>query len=235
MKEIRLYTAQTLAAETEVQLEDRAGQHLQVLRATTGQAVTLFNGDGRDYAASVSHCKPWRLSVHSALPGLPIPGLRVRLAQAISKGERMDYAIQKATELGVAEIIPLWSERVEVRLDKQRLEKKIRHWQGVVSSACEQCGRADVPSILTPCNLPQLQGPGIYLHPKATQPLLQRKDIDNPITLAIGPEGGFSDKECLQLSQAGFTGSRLGPRVLRTETAPVVALSLLMAGWGDLN
>ena len=148
----------------------------------------------------------------------------------------MDWILQKATELGVAAIVPVASERSEVRLDGERAEKRAAHWRNVVVSACEQSGRARIPDVAAPCaladalaNLPAMR---LLLDPEATQPL-PSDIIDNACALAIGPEGGWSPSDIATLGAAGFVGSRLGPRVLRTETAGIAAIAALQARHGD--
>jgi 16S rRNA (uracil1498-N3)-methyltransferase len=162
--------------------------------------------------------------------------LHIHLGQGLSRGERMDWAIQKATELGVTEITPIFSDRCEVRLKDERADKRLMHWRQVAISACEQCGRSRVPVIHPPLLLAdwlkQTEAElKLVLHPVA-EPLVSHA---KPATLAflIGPEGGLSDAEVEQAQSAGFHAARLGPRVLRTETAPVVALAVAQQLWGD--
>jgi 16S rRNA (uracil1498-N3)-methyltransferase len=162
--------------------------------------------------------------------------LQIHLGQGLSRGERMDWAIQKATELGVTEITPIFSDRCEVRLKDERADKRLLHWRQVAISACEQCGRSRVPVIHPPVLLAvwlkQTEAElKLVLHPVA-EPLVSHA---KPATLAflIGPEGGLSDAEVEQAKDNGFHAARLGPRVLRTETAPVVALAVAQQLWGD--
>jgi 16S rRNA (uracil1498-N3)-methyltransferase len=167
--------------------------------------------------------------------------LHVTLAQGVSRGERMDYTIQKAVELGVTRIVPLISERCEVRLEGERLTKRVQHWQAVAASACEQCGRNRVPPVLAPVPLNSwlaepVHGLRLVLNPLAPATLTSLSTPDDRlITLLIGPEGGLSDAEVKRAQQSGFVGIRLGPRILRTETAAVTALSALQMLWGDLG
>ena len=152
----------------------------------------------------------------------------------------MDYTIQKAVELGVSRIIPLFTEHCGVQLQGERLEKRVKHWQGVVVSACEQCGRNRIPPVDTPATLTQwLAMPGeglrLVLAPDAEYSLAQLPAPSGPVTLLIGPEGGLSDQEIALAKQAGYTGLRLGPRILRTETAAVAALAAMLGTWGDFR
>nr|MBF0684356.1 16S rRNA (uracil(1498)-N(3))-methyltransferase [Pseudomonas sp.] len=179
--------------------------------------------------------KTVRVQLHESVSGMQESRLRVHLGQGLSRGERMDWAIQKATELGVAEITPIMSERCEVRLKDERADKRLAHWRQIAISACEQCGRSVLPVIHPPQPLTEWLATDaelkLVLHPVA-EPLASHLA---PTTLAflIGPEGGLSDGEVAQAQGAGFQAARLGPRVLRTETAPVVALSVAQQLWGD--
>ncbi|CAM5565518.1 Ribosomal RNA small subunit methyltransferase E OS=Stutzerimonas stutzeri OX=316 GN=CXK95_14540 PE=3 SV=1 [Stutzerimonas stutzeri] len=209
----------------------------RVLRLSNGSAVQLFDGSGQEYLGELVEVgkKQVRVELRQQLAGLPESPLRIHLGQGLSRGERMDWAIQKATELGVAQITPLISERCEVRLNDERADKRLAHWRQIAISACEQCGRSVVPTIHPPQQLgdwlPVEAELKLVLHPVAA-PLTSHAQ---PRTLAflIGPEGGLSEHEVEQAQQAGFQAARLGPRVLRTETAPVVALSVAQQLWGD--
>lgn len=210
----------------------------RVLRLSVGAAVQLFDGSGKEYRGELSSVtkKTVQVNVQECLDGLPESSLHIHLGQGLSRGERMDWAIQKATELGVAEITPLFTERCEVRLNDERAQKRLEHWQQIAISACEQCGRSKVPVIHSPQSVKDWQADvkadlKLLLHPVA-QPLTEHA---TPSTLAflIGPEGGLTEDEVTQASQVGFQPARLGPRVLRTETAPVVALSVAQQLWGD--
>ena len=164
--------------------------------------------------------------------------LAVHLGQAISKGDRMDYAIQKAVELGVAAITPLYTEHGDVRLRGEREAKKLAHWQAVAASACEQCGRAVVPTVHFPMTLAEWlternEALRLVLHP-GTRGVLEQATAPDSVALLIGPEGGLSAKDLETALAVGFMPLSLGPRILRTETAPVVALSLLQYRFGDL-
>ena len=210
----------------------------RVLRLAAGDAVQLFDGSGQEYLGELVEVgkKTVRVELRDALAGMAESPLRVHLGQGLSRGERMDWAIQKATELGVAEISPIVSERCEVRLKDERADKRLAHWRQVAISACEQCGRSVLPVIHAPVALADWQRQvdadlRLVLHPVA-EPLASHA---RPGSLAflIGPEGGLSDAEVDAAKAAGFHAARLGPRVLRTETAPVVALSVAQQLWGD--
>lgn len=218
--------------------EAQAHYIARVLRLAAGDAVQLFDGSGHEYRGTLLEAGKKRVTVElvEALPGLAESPLRIHLGQGLSRGERMDWAIQKATELGVSEITPLFSERCEVRLSEERGDKRLAHWRQVAISACEQCGRSVLPTIHPPLALADWLAQTtaelrLVLHPVA-EPLTSHA---RPASLAflIGPEGGLSDAEVAQAQRAGYQAARLGPRVLRTETAPVVALSVAQQLWGD--
>ncbi|MEO9331205.1 16S rRNA (uracil(1498)-N(3))-methyltransferase [Ectopseudomonas guguanensis] len=212
----------------------------RVLRHAAGDAVQLFDGSGREYLGELIEVgkKTVRVELHEAFDGLAETPLRIHLGQGLSRGERMDWAIQKATELGVSEITPIVSARCEVRLKDERADKRIAHWRQVAISACEQCGRSVLPLIHPPLELDawlqQVEANlKLVLHPIAAA--LQSHAKPDSLAFLIGPEGGLSDAEVDQAKGAGFHAARLGPRVLRTETAPVVALSVAQQLWGDLQ
>lgn len=243
MRLTRNYVDVALAVGGVVTLSENATAHLvRVLRLGLGDACVLFNGDGADYegrlialgkrGAEVEIMARRELQNESAL--------RLTLAQALARGEKMDWVLQKATELGVAAIIPLATERTEVKLDAERGEKRLTHWRGVIAAACEQSGRARLPQLVAPLALRDWltasPEPGWYLDPDAEHNL---RDLpvppDHALTLVIGPEGGLGERDLASLRAAGFRGLRLGPRVLRTETAGLAVLSALQAIHGDLG
>ena len=210
----------------------------RVLRLAAGDAVQLFDGSGQEFRGQVLEVgkKHVRVTLDQALPGQPESPLHIHLGQGLSRGERMDWAIQKATELGAQEITPIVSERCEVRLKDERADKRMAHWRQVAISACEQCGRSTLPVIHPPTSLADWTASveadlKLVLHPVA-EPLTSH---ERPARLAflIGPEGGLSEAEVEQARGKGFQAARLGPRVLRTETAPVVALAVAQQLWGD--
>jgi 16S rRNA (uracil1498-N3)-methyltransferase len=241
MRQSRIYTTQTLNVGDSLELETRAGHYLaNVLRISAGKSVILFNGDGKDYTCEVQTVRKQQVTVsllESHICNTESP-LHLTLAQAISKGERMDYSVQKAAELGVAVFQPLFSRRVAVKLDAKREEKRLAHWQAVAISACEQSGRARVPTILEPMSLvdwlaADIPGERLVLAPEATCKLSGFKPSDKRLSLLIGPEGGFEDDEVQQACRAGCIAVSMGPRILRTETAGPVAMALLQAIAGD--
>ena len=222
------------------QLPEASAHYIsRVLRLNVGAAVQLFDGSGTEYRGELAEVGKKQVAVmlRDQLAGLPESKLHIHLGQGLSRGERMDWAIQKATELGVAEITPIVSERCEVRLKDERADKRLAHWRQIAISACEQCGRSVIPIIHPPMSLPDwvtLEAElKLVLHPVA-EPLSAHPP---PATLAflIGPEGGLNDSEIDLAHSTGFQPARLGPRVLRTETAPVVALSLAQQLWGDFQ
>lgn len=166
--------------------------------------------------------------------------LRITLGQGIARGEKMDWILQKATELGIARIVPLVTERTEVKLDEERAERRVAHWRSVVAGACEQSGRTRLPEIVAPLRLDRWLGDlgddaalRLALLPEGDASLRQFQQIENGVVLCVGPEGGFSDNDVAQLRQAQFHGLRLGPRILRTETAGIAAIAALQAFFGD--
>ena len=242
MRQSRIYTPQPLLSTAMVELAGPASHYLtRVLRLSGGDAFVLFNGDGRDYSAEV--CEIKGQSVLAKLTGSTVPDnescLKITLVQAISRGERMDYCLQKATELGVFCIQPVTSRRVEVRLDEKRQAKRLTHWRGVVISACEQSGRALVPEVKIPLSLDEWAGSAdvhqrLVLDPAAALGMSSVPITGGSVSVLVGPEGGFSNKEMEDLQAKGVTAVGLGPRVLRTETAGPVAIAVLQAVVGDL-
>ena len=221
--------------------EDVAAHLLRVLRLQVGDACVLFNGDGHDYDARISALgkREARAEIVAARRIDNESPLRIILLQGIARGEKMDWILQKATELGVARILPVTSERSEVKLDAQRAEKRLAHWRGIVVSACEQSGRAVIPDVAAPQSLAQgaglRAGRGFILDPFAEASLSSLQGVAmDACTIAIGPEGGWSPRDREQLVAAGYEGLRLGPRVLRTETAGLAAIAALQAMAGDL-
>ncbi len=236
----RFYVSQPLRPGR-VELPDASAHYIsRVLRMQAGDALQLFDGSGLEFAGVIAAVgkKSLTVELESSQPGQPDSPLRVHLGQVLSRGERMDWAIQKATELGVTEITPLFSERCEVRLNDERTQKRLEHWQQVAISACEQCGRSSVPLIHAPVAVSQWQAVveadlKLVLHPDE-QPLASHARPQR-LALLIGPEGGLSPSEVSAAQSAGFAAACFGPRVLRTETAPIVALSLAQFLWGDFS
>ncbi len=238
----RIYCPQLLQAGSKLSLDEHHVAHLiRVLRMNDGDAVRVFNGTGEEFAANLCDVqkKSASIQLQQCLRSEPATALSLHLGQVISKGDRMDFTIQKATELGITDITPLWSERCDVRLKGERLDKKLEHWQNVAVAACEQSGRTWVPEIHQPVHFldwtsARQEDVRLLLHPHQQKPL---RDYAQPDTIAllVGPEGGFSDTEVEQALQAGFAGLTLGPRILRTETAALAALSVLQFQWGDFS
>ncbi len=243
MRISRLYTPERLAPDREVTLDEKTGHYVfRVLKLRAGDPVVLFNGDGSDYAAELLSNRRDRveLVVSARLPALAESPLAVTLVQAVGKGDRMDLSLQKATELGVTAVRPLFSERTGVRLDGDRLDKRMEHWRRVMISACEQCGRAVVPTLLEAVGLDDwlaspARGQRLCLAPGASRALAGIEMSADGYELVVGPEGGFSDLEFQCMDRAGVTRMAMGPRVLRTETAGPAALAVLQALHGDFR
>ncbi|MBK1649361.1 16S rRNA (uracil(1498)-N(3))-methyltransferase [Rhabdochromatium marinum] len=242
-RRIRVFTDEPLAGDREVTLESTTAKYLlKVLRLRAGDNFWLCDGQGRDFPAQIQRTQGTHLIARLGPPGdlEPPPTLHIRLGLGVSKGERMDFAIQKAIELGVARITPLWTQRSVVRLDGERLARRLTHWRGVITAACEQSGRRWMPelqpaSALTPW-LAAGQPQGLLLHHGAASGLDQLPPPrDGLLTLLIGPEGGLAPDERRQASDHGFTAVRLGPRILRTETAPLAAIAAAQILWGDFR
>lgn len=238
----RFYSPTPLQVGIEVSLDATAAAHaIKVLRLPVGSRITLFDGNGGEFLAELSAAgKHPQARILAHQPVERESSLDITLVQAIARGDRMDYTVQKAVELGVNRIVPVISTRSVVKLDAARAEKKQRHWQGIVRAACEQCGRNRLPEIDQPVTLDSFLvnsapvGLRLVLNPLVATPFgsLQPAKL---VELLIGPEGGFSDEEIGQIEKAGFTGLRFGPRILRTETASVAVLGALQTLWGDLS
>jgi 16S rRNA (uracil1498-N3)-methyltransferase len=240
----RLYVPGPLAPASEAELPESAAAHVaRVLRLRPGDPLVLFDGSGADFHAEVTSIGGSRVRVRilERVPGLAESPLRVTLVQAVSRGERMDWTLQKATELGVCRIRPVISARSVVRLDGDQAGRRLRHWEAVVASACEQCGRSVLPVVEPPVELARhLAGAPaaaarFLLGPRSAQTLASRAAGLDDVELLIGPEGGLDDAETGTALAAGYVAVRLGPRVLRTETAGIAALAVLQALAGDLR
>jgi len=242
MSNPRLYVPSPLATQTTLALPEAAAHHAaRVLRLRSGDAVTLFSGTGGEYSARITAIGKHDVTVaverHDPVEReSPLP---VTLVQAVSSGERMDLTIQKAVELGVARIIPVESERCVVRLKGERAEKRVAHWQQVAISACEQCGRNRIPEVrmISPLDVwlaaEEIDALRWVLLPSADRALRDLPRPQKPIELLVGPEGGLTDAEAAAARRAGYQPVRLGPRVLRTETAAPALLAAVQALWGD--
>jgi 16S rRNA (uracil1498-N3)-methyltransferase len=235
-------TASPLTVGALLQLDDDAANHVgRVLRMQVGQTLQLFNGDGNNYDATIVQVDKRQLQVHidAVMSNYNEAPVAIHLGQGISRGERMDFVLQKSVELGVNAITPLFTERCGVKLAADRLDKKHQQWQKIVIAACEQSGRSVVPVVHQPqslggwlASLPSALR--LTLDPHAATPLRQHVAAAKRIQLLIGPEGGLSDTEVNQANTHEFTPVRLGPRVLRTETAALAALSVIQYQFGDL-
>jgi 16S rRNA (uracil1498-N3)-methyltransferase len=242
MRLVRVFVEGPLREGDRLTLPAAPSHHLiSVLRVRSGQPLVVFNGEGRDYSAEVLTATRRGVAAEIGPAGDAEPplALRVHLGLGISKGERMDFALQKAVELGVARITPLFTDRSVVRLEGERLLRRRGHWEGVVVAACEQSGRRRLPELALAVSLDDWLGEDhaypILLHHHGRMPLTFIPSPDGSLTLLVGPEGGLGDAERGRAQQVGFTEARLGPRVLRTETAPLAALAVVQALWGDLK
>lgn len=243
MPQNRFYCPEKLAIGAMANLPESAAIHAsRVLRLTEGDKAILFNGDGFDYACTLISVKKNVVMVKvtsSTLISNESP-LNITLLQGISSGDRMDYTIQKAVELGVRHIQPIATERSVVKLNQERAEKRVIHWQNVVISACEQCGRAYVPKVEMPLTLahwlannPNSKSCRILLNPVGAKRFADINKPTSDIELLIGAEGGLSQNEIDTASSNGFQSIILGPRVLRTETAALTAIASMHSLWGD--
>ncbi|MES9877656.1 MAG: 16S rRNA (uracil(1498)-N(3))-methyltransferase [Candidatus Sedimenticola sp. PURPLELP] len=243
MREYRIYTQQSLNPGNRVMLEEGPARHLvQVLRLKAGAELTLFNGKGSEFSARIGTIgkRSVEVEVLEQTARETEPTLQISLGIGISKGERMDFAVQKAVELGVTEITPLVTERCVVRLSRERMEKRCNHWRQVAVSACEQSGRCFVPAINTARKLQDWiessdDLAGLLLDHRSEQTLQHLPVPTSGVRLLVGPEGGLSEDERSQALRHQFTEVRLGPRVLRTETAPLAAIAAIQTLWGDFR
>jgi len=238
----RLYCDLVLSPGAEIALPEAAARHaVSVLRLQVGDTLNLFNGEGGEYraalvAVSKRETRARLLEFHATERESPVD---ITLALGISSGERMDYSLQKATELGVSAIQPLATERSVVKLAGERADKRLQHWQHVVIAACEQCGRNRVPAVAPVQKFFSYLAAVdrdkrlLLLSPDAATPLKSVRQSASMV-LMVGAEGGLAPAECEAAAACGFEPVSLGPRILRTETAPVAALAVLQALWGDL-
>ena len=238
----RIYTQQPLQAHVEIELDDNAAHHVgKVLRMQAGRELVLFNGDGGEYAATIVDAgkKIVRIAITSFSEAERESPLPIHLGIGISRGERLDWVLQKATELGVSKITPLFTERTEVKLTGPRLEKKQQHWQQILIAACEQCQRNTLPELAAAERfdlwLPSVTESSRWVLHHRTDVSLGNTARPDSVALVIGPEGGLSAAEIQRAQQYQFQPLALGPRVLRTETPPIAAISVLQYVWGDFN
>ena len=245
MRLTRVHVDAPLPTGAELALPEGAANHLvRVLRLAVGDRCLLFNGDGEDRLATVTAAgkRELRVRIDTAVPAVAESPLRIVLVQGIARGEKMDLILQKATELGVAGVVPVHSRRSEVRLDAERAAKRLAHWRSVVIAACEQSGRACVPEVAPPRPLVMAlealpaDGARLVLDPDGSLALATLDAAPAGLAvLAVGPEGGWAEEDLAPLRAAGFQGLRLGPRILRTETAGLAAIAALQARFGDLG
>jgi 16S rRNA (uracil1498-N3)-methyltransferase len=241
----RIYLPAPLRVGTTVSLGGEAYNHVvRVLRFKPGAPLTLFNGEGGEFSAVLERIDGGEASarIDAYTDREAESPLRVLLVQGIAKRERMDYTLQKSVELGVAAIQPLFSERGVVNLQGERLTRRMKHWRGIVAGACEQSGRNRLPPMYSPQPLSRwlanfhAAGLKLLCNAHATRRISELTSPELPeITLLIGPEGGLSPREIAVAQSSGFTQVRLGPRVMRTETAGLAALAVLQTLWGDLG
>lgn len=241
MRVSRLFSTAQLIQDSDLVLDGRNSHYLKnVLRLREGAALILFDGTGGEFEAQISKVgkRELTISVGKFIDCDRESSLHTHLGLAISRGERMDWALQKATELGVSTITPILSRRSEFKLKGDKLQKRLDHWRGVCVAACEQSGRTRLPQLHEPQTLADWSSSldcelKLTLDPLAESGLKTEHTVQSA-ALAVGAEGGLSEEEIKQLRDAGFQGITLGPRILRTETAPLTVLSLLQFHWGDL-
>ncbi|MCK5870231.1 16S rRNA (uracil(1498)-N(3))-methyltransferase [Methylococcaceae bacterium CS1] len=242
MRVSRLYLAMPLALHKTIELDEDGAHYLRaVLRLKKGQLITLFNGEGGEFQGQTVEVSRKRvlIELQSFVSRSVESALQVNLGLGISRGDRMDFSVQKSVELGIHQIAPLQTERCVVQLKAEKGQNKVRHWQKIAQHAAEQSGRTyrpkveDVDSLEVWVN--HQDGLKVFLDPFATQTLQELQPEANKVTLLAGPEGGFSEQEREIAKQAGFISVQLGPRILRTETAALAALTAVQVLWGDLG
>lgn len=239
----RIFTDQALASQSRIRLEPEASHHLsQVLRLQSGAELKLFNGAGEEYAGILTQTQKDHVSVKilELLRIEPEPSLRIHLIIGISRGERMDFALQKAVELGVNSIQPIFTKRCVVKLTGKRLIQRMDHWRKVIINACEQSGRCRIPELrdaekYAATLTKKRWGHTLLLDHRGQQTLWDLPQPDASVTMLVGPEGGLSEDERALAKQQGFLRIKLGPRVLRTETAPLAAIAAIQTLWGDFR
>ena len=242
MRHIRIYQPGAYENNEIVELSSEAALHVSVvLRMQVGETLTLFRGDNREFSATITQAKKKKVLV--MITDVQIVNREspcyIHLAQAISKGDRMEFVVQKAVELGVASITPLITARCVVRLDADRLAKKQLQWQAIAIAACEQSGRNQVPIVYPACSLDHYLdtcdvSTKLILHPTAEKIQRGLLSSEAEMALVIGPEGGLSEDEVRLAQTKGVTALSLGPRILRTETAALAAISVIQSVYGDL-
>ncbi|HEX4798401.1 MAG TPA: 16S rRNA (uracil(1498)-N(3))-methyltransferase [Burkholderiales bacterium] len=236
----RFFAPIKLSPGVEIKLPERAARHCAVLRLRCGDAVTVFNGEGGEFAAELTRVSrdDARAGVISRRTVERESPLAIALAQCVSSRDRMDVTLQKSTELGVSRIVPIASERSVVKLSSDRADRRVAHWRNIVVAACEQCGRNRVPEIAAIVDFATFlggvrsEGTRLLLAPDADLDL-RHMEPPRAVTLLVGPEGGLAPEERQGAETSGFVPVRFGPRVLRTETAPLAAIAAMQALWGD--
>ena len=236
----RFFVPLELSLGTEIELPERAARHCAVLRLRQGNNLVVFNGDGGEFSAQLTRVS--REDVRARLISKQAiereSPLAITLAQCLSSSDRMDITLQKSTELGVSRIVPIASRRSVVRLSKERADKRVAHWRNVLVAACEQCGRNRVPEIAEITDFAAFlgissgEGARLLLAPDASRDL-KNLEPSRAVTLLVGPEGGLAPGERQDAETRGFVPIRFGPRVLRTETAPLAAIAAMQTLWGD--
>jgi 16S rRNA (uracil1498-N3)-methyltransferase len=221
---------------------EAVARHLQVLRIAIGESITLFDGIGGEFFATVVSIgkRDATVALNSFDPIERESPIEITLVQALATSDKMDLIVQKAVEIGATAIAPISTQRATLKLDAERAEKRIAHWRAIAVAACEQCGRNRVPQVHAVQSLDQWlrmprEGTAVLLHPLAEKSLLGCVEALRPIALLIGPEGGFTDDEIARAVAAGVVTAKFGPRTLRTETAGLAALAALNARFGDLG
>ncbi len=238
----RIYTSQSLKPGSQIELEAGPSHHLiKVLRMSEGRDIVLFNGNGCEYPATISQTskKTAIVAITKEINISRQSPLDIELAIGLSKGDRFELVIQKATELGVTSIVPIFSERTEIKLSGERLDKKMTSWQRIVIGACEQSQRNILPELHAPINIADYisqteKTTKFVLHHRTDKNLSSYADVTS-LSLLIGPEGGLTQDEIDLACANDFAPLALGPRVLRTETAPIAAISIFQTYWGDFR
>jgi 16S rRNA (uracil1498-N3)-methyltransferase len=240
----RIFQAIPISIGSTLRLDEHASHHVaRVLRHKIGDQLTIFNGEGGEYLSQITQIDKKHVSVaiEKHIARNTESPLELYLAQGISRGEKMDYTIQKAVELGVKKIIPVFTARSTVKLDTERREKRLQHWQSIAIAACEQSGRNDIPEVLLPQSLENGLSAvnadlGFVLSPSAPKKLAELTIPSHQrVVLLIGPEGGLTDDEIKHACLSNFLPLGLGPRILRTETAAVAAITALQCYFGDMK
>jgi 16S rRNA (uracil1498-N3)-methyltransferase len=239
----RFHITQSLCSGVSITLEEEVSRHLyQVLRLRSGDAIILFDPYGNEHSATLTLAAKHSSEalIGEKIRQEPKPALTLHLIIGLSRGDRMDFALQKATELGVTHITPTFMQRSVVKLDMSKRLSRMAHWRKVITNACEQSGRCRLPQLDEPCNLAtaishQNAQLALLLDHRGTHSLSSLSPPESSVSILIGPEGGLSAEERTHILHKGFQGIRLGPRILRTETAPLAAIAAIQTLWGDFK